>query len=285
MWSTALARTHRRPPRRRSLHGASWTRTLENWLASLRHSSTSRRSRRGRWPWRCGSLWRRSVYRTRPRLRNDQAALRPANGLTRTYRRRRGTRRNLIRRHHRSRTHRGRRDASRSWRNRRRSCCHRCWRRCCLHGLADFGCRCRRNCRFCCGDLVFNHRLRRLGRWRRLYRSSWRRWLRRNEDRSRRTGYGLRRNESRSRFRLSRSSGRSGTGSRRRRRRRLGRSYHRRSHCLARRLGCDRSGRNMRSLLLLLRDRLQYIAGFRDVRQVDLRLELVHRRTAARATR
>jgi hypothetical protein len=39
----------------------------------------------------------------------------------------------------------------------------------------------------------------------------------------------------------------------------------------------------MRCLLLLLRDRLQYIAGFGDMRQVDLGLELIHRRAAARA--
>jgi hypothetical protein len=38
-------------------------------------------------------------------------------------------------------------------------------------------------------------------------------------------------------------------------------------------------------LLGLLRDRLQHIAGFGNVRQVDLRLELIGGHTAARATR
>jgi hypothetical protein len=47
-----------------------------------------------------------------------------------------------------------------------------------------------------------------------------------------------------------------------------------------------RGGRTRRRLRLgLLRDRLQHIARLGDVRQVDLGLEFIHRRTAARTTR
>ncbi len=95
---------------------------------------------------------------------------------------------------------RGRRNGrSRGNRRGRRRCLSGNFRRRCLSG----------NFSFRLGNLVFDDRLRRLGRCGGLWLSNRRRRLRRNEDRSRRTSHGLRRNESRSRLGLSRSNRRS----------------------------------------------------------------------------
>ena len=269
MRSTALAWTHRRPAGWRSLHRGPRTRTLENRLTALRHASTGRRTgtRRSCWPGSDRRRWRRGVNRTRTGLRNDEAALWPANRLTRTHRRRRGRpRRNLIGRHHGSGTHCRRRNASRGWwyRRSRRRRCNRCGWRCCLRWRRSFRRWRLRNVSFRRGDLVFNHRLRGFRRCSGLNRSSGRRRFGRNDDRRRWTSDRLRRNESGRGLRLSRSNGRSGTRRWRCWRRGLGGNSGGRSHGLARR--CNRGGWPMRRLLLgLLTDRLQHIARFGDV--------------------
>ncbi len=279
MWSTALSRTHRRTPgwSSGSLHGSARTRTLEDRLAALRHCSSGRStgSCTGNRP-RCnGRRRRRSIHRARAGLRNNQTALRSANRLARANCRRSRTRGDLIRRHHGSGTHRGGRDASRCRRNcrGRGRCCHR--RR--LRRL-----RRRRRCdlRFCGSDLVFDDWLRRLHHCRGLWRSRRRRF-RRNDDRSRRTSHRLRRNEPRSRFRLGRSNWRDTSH----RCCRSGRNSGRRSNSRARRLRGNLGGRTCRHVWLggLLRNRLQHVSWFGDVRQVDLGLELINRRAVPRA--
>jgi hypothetical protein len=244
MWAATLAGTHRRPAGRssgsRSLHGSARTGTLEDRLTALGHSPTLRhtgtRTSAGIWP-RSYRRWRRrSVHRPRASLRNNQPPLWAANRLTGTHcRRRRRPRRNLVRRHHRSRTHARRRHTGSWTRNhrRRRSCRNWCGR---LMGGDLSGFR-RRGCLGCDinigrGDLVFNDRFRRLHGRCGLHGSSRRRRLRRNNNRSWRTSYGLRCDESRSRLLFDRSN-RRGTHNRCRR---LGRNRRRRSYGLSRRL-------------------------------------------------
>ena len=281
MRTTAFARTHRRTGSRSAAHGwpSRTLRTLEDRLAPLRHDRTRRRNG--------GRTHRRGVNRARSRLRDDESP--HGSGWRCAGRRlRRPPRRNSGSCGTRFATLRSsagpRRGYSMKWRRcRRRGSC--CSSRSCLQSCGGLGCRDfgHRNCclyGFCYRRLLFDGRFGGLRRFDGgLYRRGRR--LGRNHDRGRRTRYRLRRNEARSRLgRLHRSS-RLGTGGnwrRRLRRRNCRRNGNRRRRRRSRTRRCSRLGR-------ALRDRFQHIAGLGDVREIDLRLEVVgRRRSRTRAT-
>jgi hypothetical protein len=271
MWTTTLARPHRRTSAGSASHGrpTRTLRSLEDRLAAFRHDLTRRRSR-GRTHWR-------RIHRTRAGLRHDQPSRRSRRRCARCRLRRLCS---ACRRSRRTRFAALSRSAGA-----RRGYSMKCWRcgrrgswgsRSCLQGGGRLGCRNfghRNRCLygFSYRRLLVDQRLNGLGRFGcGLYRRCRR--LGRNDHCGRRTSYRLRRDKARRRFRRLDRSSRLRNGSNRRRRlrrrnRRTGRSWRRR-RCRMR-----RGSRLSRPL----RDRLQHIARLGDVRQVDLGLELVGR--------
>jgi hypothetical protein len=272
MWTTALARPHRRTTGAgRSLTGSlprnTRARALEDRFSSLRHNR-SWRSRPDR-PLRC------RVHRTWPRLRNDQ----PARRRRRTRSRRFGD----------------------GWRRSRRSRNSTCRvtrnLRCRLHQRhrrlnrrrGGFGNGLKR-----AGRRRFDHCLWSFGRrfldWRSRNRSlRWCGRFRRNNYSRWRTHNSLGSDQAWSRlWHLNRCNGRSAGSNRRRlchcagrtRRHSGGGSYRLTGrHC---RHGWTRRSCGLSSLLC---DRLEHVTGPGYVREVDLRLELVGRRARAAARR
>ena len=273
MWAATLAGAQRRT--RRARRRNSGTRALEDRLAALGHNLARRRT---------GGTRGRGVHRTRASLRNNQPARWRScgsaggglHGLSGTNRRTQST---------------GRSRCGRRWTNRRSG------RRCGLGFNGRFG-----DCDLRCGDRCFgfiknrdlildqrlgspgrlNHRRGNVGCWRRG-------WLWARDDRRGWTRHRLRRDETRRRLGLGRRSRLRAGSNRRSRRRRPWWNRRRRSGGGPRDAGrcetCRRdrtcSGCGLRGAL---RDRLQYIAGLGDVRQVDLGLELIlRRRSRARA--
>ena len=235
MHGSALSRPQWRTRRSRHL----WPRTLENRLPGHRTARRRPHGRAGLCAGLNGFRRRRLVDRSRPRLRNNHAW------------RRRRWRRRLCRR--------GRyglrrwSTRSRWWCNWRSSLCGRLRRR--LRRRCGWSCR--SGCR--CG----NRGLCRCSGWyRRTHDRSWR-------PRSLRGDETWRWRRRRRRFRCGRWRSRSRTD--RRRSGWLRFNWRRPGSRRARR--CSR--RNGRRCLLLLRDQLQHIAWFGDMRQVDLCLDLV----------
>jgi len=260
MRTTALAWPHGRTAAGSACSRHSRARALEDRLAAFGHDLPRRRTG-------CRTH-RRRVYRTRSGLGHDEPARRRLRRLNRTRRRSCGRRCTLF-----ARRRGGRSAGPRRWRKRRR--------RGKSSGRGGFCSRRLRygNWRFQLGlenrGSAFNRGFAGGGGLRcraclRLRRSRRRGRPRRNDDRRRRTRHRLRGNET------WRGPGLGGGRGRRARSwsRGLGRNGRRRRNRGARRRRRDRTRRCSR-LSHALRDRLQHIARLGDVREIDLRLELV----------